>query len=182
LCGREWRGRAVAVAIGARRPAGHEGEGGAGRRLGREYGAVVEREQSPVEEFSQLHAAAGVGAAARAWRDLQPARAEADGVVAGDRHQVAAAEEPVEIARRPAPDGGRVGGGAREAPVEVGDELWQEALGGLAGGEAAQAQFTGQAILQRRPESFDTALGLRRVSGDVRDAQVLGMRPRCVGC
>src|SRR3989442_8884476 len=38
LCRRGRRGRAVAGAIGARRPPGHEGEGGAGRRLGREHG------------------------------------------------------------------------------------------------------------------------------------------------
>ena len=122
------------MAIGARRPAGHEGEGGAGRRLGREHGAVVDREQSPVEEFTQFHAAAGVGAAAQAGRDLQPTRAEPDGVVAGDRHRVATAEDAVKISWGPTPDGAWVGGRVREAPVEVGDELRQEALGGLAGG------------------------------------------------
>jgi hypothetical protein len=90
------RGRAVSVAISARRPARHEGEGGARRGLGGQHGVVIDREQAPVEEFAHLHAAAGVGAAARARGDLQPARAETDGVVAGDRHRVAAAEDPVE--------------------------------------------------------------------------------------
>ena len=144
---RRCRVRAVSAPVGTRRPARHEAEGGAGGGLGGQHGVLIDRQEAPIEEFAELDAAAGVGAPARARGDLQPARAEADGVVAGDRHRVAAAEDPVEVPRRPPPDGDRGGGGPREAPVVVGDELRQEALGGLERREAAQPEFTGQAVL-----------------------------------
>src|SRR5258705_5726715 len=41
-------------AIGARRPAGHEGGGRAGRRLGREHDTMVDREETPIDELAHL--------------------------------------------------------------------------------------------------------------------------------
>ncbi len=38
--------------------------------------------------------------------------------------------------------------------------------------EATQAQFGDEAILQGGPEPFDAALGLRRVRGDIADAEL----------
>jgi hypothetical protein len=133
----------------------------------------MEREEPAVEELAHLDAAAGVGTAARPWRELQPAHAEADGVVPSDRTRVATAEDPVQLTRRPPPDGGDVRGRARKAPVVVGNEGGQELLGRLKAGDTTHPQFTGEAILQGGPEPFDPALGLRRVGRDVGDPQIL---------
>ena len=65
-----------------------------------------------------------------------------------------------------------VGGGAGEAAVEVGEELGEEGIGGLEGGDAAQPQFADEAILQRLPEALDAALGLRGAGGDEADAEL----------
>jgi hypothetical protein len=94
-------------------------------------------------------------------------------VIAGHDRGVAAAEHAREIARRAAPGRGGLPRGDGESAVEVGDEGRQEGIGGLAGGDAAQAQFADQAILQRLPEAFDAALGLGALGGDVPDAEVL---------
>ena len=60
-----------------------------------------------------------------------------------------------------------------EAPIVVGEELRQEGVGGLARGDAAQAEADDQAILQGAPQPFDAAFGLRRAGGDVADAEVV---------
>jgi hypothetical protein len=79
LLGRALRG---AEALRARRPSRDEAElAGRGGAAG-EAAALIEGEQAPVEALAHLHAGAGVGAAARPGRDLQPAVAKADGIVA----------------------------------------------------------------------------------------------------
>ena len=59
-----------------------------------------------------------------------------------------------------------------EAAVVVGEERGEEGVGGLQGGDAAQAEFDDEAILQGAPEALDAALGLRRAGGDEADAEV----------
>jgi hypothetical protein len=51
-----------------------------------------------IEALTQLDAAASIGPAAGAGRQLQPAGTEADGVVVGDGARVAAAQDQREIA------------------------------------------------------------------------------------
>src|SRR2546427_2726095 len=104
------RGTAALGTGGAARP---QDEGRAGRRKHGQTAVLVEDEQPAIEEFADLGAAARVGAAAGAGRNLHPAGAHADGVVVGDAARVATAEEAVEIPRRAPPDGRRVGGGGR---------------------------------------------------------------------
>src|SRR3989441_12587149 len=126
-----------------------------GRRLTGEQRALIENEEPPVEELADLDATAGVGAPAAAGRDLHPAQAEGHGVVPGDGARVAAAQELIEVARRRTPDRGGVRGRPRKAVSEVREELGQEGVAALERVDAAQPQFTGEAILERGPEPFD---------------------------
>lgn len=71
------------AAIDAGRAAGSEDEFGAERGLSGEPTALAEDEQAPIETFAQLHATAGVGAAAGPAGDLDPPDPQAHGVVAG---------------------------------------------------------------------------------------------------
>ena len=115
------------------RPAGDEDEIARGGRGRGEAAPLIVDQQAAVEALADLDAAAGVGAAVGAAGDLDPPRAEADGVVAGDAARVAAAEAIGEIAGRPAP--GRRGRrrGLGEAAVVVGEVGGQEGLGGRDG-------------------------------------------------
>ncbi len=154
------------------RAPGDQDEIGRGRGSRGEAAALVVDEEASVEAFVQGHAAAGVGAAVRAARDLDDARPEPDGVVARDPAGIATAEAIGEIARRAAPCGVGRGGRVREAAVVV-DEVEREiGLGGLAGVEAAQPELGDEAVLQGFPEAFDAALGLGRVCGDIADAEL----------
>src|SRR4029453_409999 len=128
--------------------AGREDESGRGGRLGGEEGVLIEDDEAAIEELAQFHATAGVGVAAGAGRDLQPAGAQPHGVVAGDDARVAAAQDTVEIARRGAPRGRGRRGGAGEALNEGGQELWQKRVGLLEGVQGPQAQFADEAVLQ----------------------------------
>ena len=94
---------------------------------------------------------------------------------------VATAQDGGEIAGGGAPSGSGVGGGAREARGEVGQERGQEGVGRGHRADVAQAQFADEAILQGLPEAFDAALGLRGVGGDVADAEVVEDAPKWVG-
>ena len=71
--------------------------------------AVREDEEAAVQALAYLEPTAGVGAAAR---QLDPAGAEADGVVVGDDAGVATAQEGGEIAGSGTPRRDGVGGGA----------------------------------------------------------------------
>src|SRR5439155_15403495 len=108
--------------LGTGRLARREDEVGAGGRLGGEQGALVGDEEPAVEELAEVDATAGVRTPARAGRNLDPARAEGHGVVAGDGPPVAAAQEPIEIARGRPPDRGGIGGRVHKARGEVGEE------------------------------------------------------------
>jgi hypothetical protein len=126
-----------------------------------------------VQAFAHLDAAARVGAAAPAARNLDEAGPEADGVVPGHRALVAAAQEVGKVRRRAPP--GRAGVGRRvgEAAVEVGAEGGEEGVGGLAGREGVETQLGGQPVLQGAPEPFDAAFGLGRAGRDVADGELL---------
>ena len=131
--------------------------------------AVGEDEESAVHALAHLQAAADVGPAPR---QLHPARAEADGVVMSDDATVATAQDGGEIAGGGAPGGGGIGGGPGEAAVVVREELGEEGIGGLEGGDAAQPQLADEAVLQGLPEALDAAFGLRRARGDEPDAEL----------
>jgi hypothetical protein len=55
--------------------------------------------------------------------------------------------------------------------VEIGDEAIEDFVGLLASGSAGEAKFADQPILRGAQEALDASLGLRRVRGDLLDAE-----------
>jgi hypothetical protein len=168
---------AIAVGIAPRR----EYEGGRGRRLHGEEGVLVEDDEAAIEELAQFDATAGVGVAAGSGRDLQPAGAQPHGVVARHHARVAAAQDALQGPRGRPPRGRRGGGWLPEALTEGHEELGQKRVGLLERVEPAQAEFAHEAILQRAPQAFDAAFGLRRLRGDKADAELLKHAPEMGG-
>ena len=125
-----------AVALGARGAAGLEDEV-EGRRLRGEDHALMQDDEAAIEELTQLDATAGVGAMVRTGGQLDPAGPEVDGVVAGHLARVAAAEDEGELARGGTPGRRRVARGAREAGIQVIEELGQKGISPLGGGDVA---------------------------------------------
>ena len=120
--------------------------------------------------------------AAGLFRQLQVDTVEADGVVGRDHALGLGAEDLIEIdvAER---HKGRCGirGGPGEGGVVVGDEpLAQIGVGGRGGGDAGQAKFVNEAVLQRAIEPLAPPAGLRRVGADVLDAEAGEGAPTCV--
>ena len=138
-----------------------------GRRLGGEDGAGVQDDEAAIEQFPELDATAGVGALVGAGRELEPAGPEVDRVVAGDPARIATAEHEGEVARGAAPGGRRLRRGPGEARIKVTQELGQKGIGGVRGGDVAQAEFAGEAILQGAPEALDAAFGLGGARRDI---------------
>src|SRR2546428_5234130 len=103
-------------------------ERGPGRRRTGERSALIENEETPVEELADLDATAGVGAPAAAGRDLHPAQAEVHSVVTGDGALVAAAQKLLEVARRWAPGRGGGGGRPRKAGGGIGEGIREEGI------------------------------------------------------
>ena len=83
------------------------------------------------------------------------------------------AEHEGEIARGAAPGGGRLGRDPGEARIEVPQERGQKGVGGLRGGDVAQAEFAGEAILQGAPEALDAAFGLGGARRDIANPEVV---------
>ena len=156
----------------ALRPTGDEDE--VARRGGGGDQAVplIVHEQPAIETFAHVDAAPGVGPAVGTARDLDPPRAEPDGVVAGHHAGIAAAQPVREIAGRPAPRGHGLGGGVGEAAVVVGEIGGQVGLGRGHGVDPVEVQLGDEPILEGGPEPFDAALRLGRVGGDVADAEI----------
>jgi hypothetical protein len=98
---------------------------------------------------------------------------ESDGVVVGDRALVATGENAVELPRRATPGGLAVPRRDGESAVVVGHELGQEGAGSLERVDLAQPQFDDKTVLERLPQAFDAALGLRAEGWDVGDAKLL---------
>jgi hypothetical protein len=135
--------------------------------------ALAVDQQPPIEALARLDATARIREAARAARDLGPARAEADGVVARHGAPVAAAQHVGEVGRRPPPGRRGVRGRMGKAAIEVSQERGEEGGGGLEGGDVVEPELDDEAVLQRAPEALDAVLGLRRAGRDVADAQVV---------
>ena len=96
-------------------------------------------------------------------------------MIGGDDPLVAQAEAAceVETAGQAAEVGSGLGGGASEALVVIGAKVGEHGVGLRQGGGAGEAQFADQAVLAGAPGALDTALGLRGVSGNLLDAELL---------
>src|SRR5437870_6923979 len=112
-----WRRRARWASVLVRGAPGLEGR--PGRRLLGAHDVFVQDDQAAVEELADVHGQPGVRAAAA---QLDPAGAEADGVVAGHDALIATAEDEGELAGRPTPNSVRGGRRLAEPAIEIGDE------------------------------------------------------------
>jgi hypothetical protein len=99
---------------------------------------VVEDDKLAGEEFADVDLVASIGAAGDLAWEQDGATADAGAVIAAHDAGVAAAEEEIEIGGRATPDGARLLGRAREAPIEGGDERRQEGIRPLEGDGQAQ--------------------------------------------
>src|SRR5207237_519739 len=160
----------LAIAPGV--DAGFEDEGGFGWRLAGEHGVLIPHDEAAVEKFARFDAAAGIGSAVGTRGDLQPPRANAHGVIAGDDAQVAATQGEGKIAWGGTPSGLGLSRRAGKAPAEVVEKRGQERVSRLEGGDAPQTQLADEAVLQCRPEALNPAFGLRRVRADETNAEV----------
>jgi len=131
--------------------------------------AVTEYEEAAVEEFAEFDARPG--ACGARWQ-LHEAAWDRDGGVAGHGALIAAREGAVELAGRWAPGVARIARGHGEAPAEVLQECRDESERGLDRGDAAEAHFGGEAVVEGSPEALDAALGLRGSGGDVGDGEL----------
>ena len=109
------------------------------------------------------------------WRQRDRVHAQGDGVIGGDDALVVQAEAAGEIeATRPAAKiAGGLGGGTSEALVVIGAEAIQHGLSVRQSGGAGEPEFADQTVLAGAPGAFDTALGLRRIGGDLLDAELI---------
>ena len=123
----------------------------------------------------------------RAARDPDEARTESHGVVPSDDPTIAAAHGELDVARGATPDGLRRRRGAREAAIEVDQEVGPVGVGRGTRRDGPQAEFAHQPILQRAPQALDAALGLGRARLHVsrcsprRSPPWRSRRARCIG-
>lgn len=144
----------------------------------------VEDQKATIQQLPHLDAGALPGTSSGSGWKLQPTAGQRDGVVPRHHSRIAAGQDGLEVAGGAPPSWGSITSGFCEAAVEVGDEVGQEGLGGLNGGDPAQPEFGHQAILEGLPQALDAALGLRTLSGNEADRQLaqhvaeLGGMPR----
>src|SRR5258708_16376394 len=96
-------------------------------------------------------------------------------MVGGDNALVVQAEAAgqSEAAGRAAKVGGGVGGGTGEAVIEIGGEAREHGVGLFQSNGLSEAKFADQAVLTGAPGTLDAALSLRRVGGDLLDAEFI---------
>jgi hypothetical protein len=134
---------------------------------------MVEDGDAAIEALVDLDDRFGVVALVRAGQELDLCGPERDRVVVAHGALVFEAEDRLGVeAGGPGPIGsGWVRRRLGEAGVVTREEVSQEGIGSFAVGDAGQAQFGAQAILERAKEPLDTALGLGAAGGDPVDAQ-----------
>ena len=131
--------------------------------------------QSAIELMREFDGFSGIAAMTGQGRQRHGERTQGDGVIGTDDALVAQAEaaRKIEAAWQGAEVPSGIGGGAGEALVVVGTELGEHGIGVLHGGGADEAEFADQTVLAGAPDAFDAALGLRRVGGDLFDAELV---------
>src|SRR5260370_41676749 len=96
-------------------------------------------------------------------------------MVGGDDALIVQAEAAgqIEAAGQAAKVGGGVGGGTGEALIEIGAEASEHGVGLFQSNGLSEAKFADQAVLTGAPGTLDAALSLRRVGGDLLDAEFI---------
>src|SRR5450755_2706376 len=125
--------------------------------------------------MGKFHRLSGIAAFRGQGRKRDGLRTQSDGVVGSDHALIAQAEaaSQIETARQAAKVAGGVGGGAGKALVVVGAEAGEHGISFRQSSGADETEFADQAILAGAPGALDAALGLRRVSGNLLDAEFL---------
>lgn len=117
----------------------------------------------------------GFGVAPAIGKDLEHVGSESDGVIIGDDARVLEAKDGV---RSQVIGPGAIGelgpgGGSCEARIVAPEESGEEGVRRVLVGDASQAQFGHETILQRPEDALNTALRLGTGSGDPADPQLL---------
>jgi hypothetical protein len=133
--------------------------------------AIVEGDAA-IERLIDLHFGSGEAEAASLLGDLEATALPLHDIVVADRSFVYEAADAVEAVGSRTPDDFHFARFAGKAMVVIGDELAQHGVGGVDVHCFGQPQFTGKAILEHTPETFDAAFGLRTVGGDEGDAEL----------
>src|SRR5258708_17914782 len=96
-------------------------------------------------------------------------------MVGGDNALVVQGEaaEEIEAAGRAAKVVGGVGGGTGEELIVIGAEASEHGVGLFQSNGLSEAKFADQAVLTGAPGTLDAALSLRRVGGDLLDAEFI---------
>ena len=126
-----------------------------------------------LERFVELHFGPGEAEALRLGRDLEAASVPLDDVVVADAAFVMEAADVIKISGSGTPSLFCIARRATEAAVVVGQEATQDLVGGVQIVGTGQTQLAGKTILKSAPETFDATLGLRTLSGDVGDAELI---------
>lgn len=145
-------GHAEAAVESALEDGGHRGA--RGRVVAEALGAAPDG-VTPVEVAADDDVQAGAGGPAGLLGELQAPAVDNDGVVRGDDTLLFHAQDLIEIDIAEGDEGrGWIGRGPGEGGVVVGDEVFpQIRVGGLRGGEAGQAEFVDEAVLQGAMEA-----------------------------
>jgi hypothetical protein len=135
-----------------------EDELNAGRRRGRAEPPPVRLDQEPsIEALAQLDPPSRIRLAVGSSRNLDQARAQADGIVTRNDTRVAAREAIGQIGRGPTPRGDGAGRPLRQALIVGGEIRGEEGLGGRHRRDPVQPELRDGTILQGVPEAFDPA-------------------------
>jgi hypothetical protein len=137
-----------------------------------EFGSSVIDRDFSFERFVDLHFGASETEAFRLRRDLERAALPLHDVVVADAAFIQEAADAVEVFWGGTPSGFRFARSASEATVVVGQDAAQGSVSAIQIGAAGQTEFAGEAILKSAPEAFDAPFGLRRISGDVGNAEL----------
>jgi hypothetical protein len=131
--------------------------------------------QGAIELMRELNGFSRVTAMSGQGRQRDGERAQGNGVVGSDDTLIVQTEAAgkVEAARQAAKVGSGVGGGTCEALVVIGAEASEHGVGLVDGGGLSQAKFADQTVLAGAPGALDAALGLRRVGGNLLDAELV---------
>ena len=125
------------------------------------------------QRFIELHFCTCEAEALRLRRDLEAASVPLHDIIVADVAFMMKATDAIKIFGSGTPSFFGIARRAPEAAVVVGQETAQDLVGSVQIVGCGQTQFTGEAILKRAPETFDAPLGLRTLSSDVSDAELL---------
>ena len=116
-----------------------------------EFGVLVVDGDVSFERLVELNLGTGEAEALGMGRDLKAESVPLHDVIVADDAFMVEAADTVQVFGRGPPDFLRVARSTGETAVVIGEEAGQELIGGVEIGGASEAEFAGEAILQRAP-------------------------------